>query len=172
LTKEKSAAEHLRRLRDHGQAKRFFPEEVGFNARLDAIHALFLSLKLPGLKSENMRRAEIAGAYLKAIEGNRNIVPLRPSSLRDSAWHAFVVRVKDREKMIRELAREEIGSQVYYPAVLPHLKPFRKYAKGRFPVAEELARTALALPLHPGLKAWEIAKIKAFLQGASSLRGM
>ncbi len=159
LVKQKSVAERLRRLRDHGQRKRFFPEEIGFNARMDAIQALFLSLKLPSLSSDNARRSSIAARYTGALEGSPTLSPLLPSAAGTSAWHAFVVRARKREAFVRHLQQHGIGNQVYYPAPLPHLKPYREFARGRYPVAEELARTAAALPLHPGMRDTETRRI-------------
>jgi dTDP-4-amino-4,6-dideoxygalactose transaminase len=103
---------------------------------------------------------------LTALKGKDGIIPLRPTSQGKSAWHAFVVRSPFREKMIQALNRKKIGHQIYYPAALPSIKLFRKFSKGRYPVAEELARTAVALPLHSGLEAGEIATIENFLISA------
>ena len=74
------------------------------------------------------------------------------------------MRAKKRADFLRFLEKEEIGNQVYYPATLPSLKPFRAFAKGRYPIAEELARSCVALPLHPGLKKGEVAKTATALK--------
>ncbi len=172
LVKRKSFADRLRRLRDHGQQKRFFPEEIGYNARMDAMQALFLRLKLKSLLPENKRREEIALRYLKALENKPSVIPLTPvgDHSSQSAWHAFVVRAKQRPDFLRFLEAEGIGNQVYYPATLPSLKPFRTFAKGRYPVADELARSCVALPLHPGLKEAEIGKVVKALESFKSPR--
>ena len=162
LVRRKGVADRLRRLRDHGQRARFHPEEPGFNARMDALHAAFLRLKLPGLKGANARRAAIAARYLRALEGNPSLVPLTPDARGVSAWHAFVVRVSNRAAFARRLDAAGIGHQVYYPKALPDLPVFGK-AGGRYPAARELARTALALPLHPHLDAAAEARIHAVL---------
>ena len=159
LVKQKSVAERLRRLRDHGQSRRFFPEEIGFNARMDAIQALFLRLKLPRLQSDNERRRGIAARYLGALKNNGSLTALEPSTEGTSAWHAFVVKAKRRKDFLHLLETRKIGHQVYYPATLPALKPFRNFARGKYPVAEELARTCVALPLHPELKKTEVAEV-------------
>ena len=151
LVKRKSAAERLRRLRDHGQRRRFFPEEIGFNARMDAIQALFLRLKLPRLRDDNEARASIAALYLNALRDNGSLSALTPSPEGTSAWHAFVVKAKRRGTFLRVLEQRGIGHQIYYPATLPSLKPFHKFSRGRYPAAEALARACVALPLHPAL---------------------
>ena len=167
LVKSAALAARLRRLRDHGQTTRFHPEEAGFNARMDALHALFLSLKLPRLARDNARRASIAAGFLKTLR-SASLQALEPSKEGLSAWHAFVVRVsggKTRAALLRHLDKAGIGYQVYYPRALPALKAFRtsKAGSAAFPAAEELARSVVALPLHPNLNAAQQARIHAAL---------
>jgi dTDP-3-amino-3,4,6-trideoxy-alpha-D-glucose transaminase len=162
LLRRKGDADRLRRLRDHGQRARFHPEEPGLNARMDALHAAFLRLKLPGLKRANARRAATAARYLRVLEGHPSLVPLRPDARGDSAWHAFVVRASNRRTFARHLEASGIGHQVYYPKARPDLPVFGKTG-GAFPGARELARTALALPLHAHLSAGDEARIFATL---------
>lgn len=165
LVKSAAAAARLRRLRDHGQALRFHPEEAGFNARMDALQALFLSLKLPRLGRDNARRASVAAGFLKALEGSRALRALTPPAEGVSAWHAFVVVVSGgatRAAFLRHLDAAGIGHQVYYPRALPALKAFRAFA-APCPAAEDLARRVVALPLHPGLDARQQARIRAAL---------
>jgi dTDP-4-amino-4,6-dideoxygalactose transaminase len=152
FAKTKKQAERLRRLRDHGQVRRFFPEEAGFNARMDAIQAQFLTLKLPRLREDNARRAEVAARYLDKLDGHGMPEPLLPDGRGLSAWHAFIVKSPQRAALIRKLREPGIGHQIYYPATLPDLPAYRKFSHHDCPVARELARTALALPLHPALR--------------------
>ncbi len=163
-TRRAGSRRRLQLLRDHGQAQPFRPETLGFNARMDAVQALFLSLKLPGLAAANLRRAAIARRYLRALSLRPDLIPLRPSAEGVSAWHAFVIRARRRAAFARYLDQRGIGQRVYYPATLPGLKPFRAFARGRYPAAEELARTAIALPLHAGLTQKAVGLIAAALR--------
>ena len=189
LVKSAVVAARLRRLRDHGQPRRFHPEEAGFNARMDALQALFLSLKLPRLQRYNARRAAIAAGFLKTLAArpDARLQALIPAAGSSSAWHAFVVRVsapsgrasdeKARAAFLRHLDAAGIGHQIYYPRALPLLKAFAPFAKTaakagagsttknpqRFPHAEALARTVVAIPLHPGLSVAEQTRIVAAL---------
>jgi dTDP-4-amino-4,6-dideoxygalactose transaminase len=168
LVKLKSVAERLRRLRDHGQRRRFFPEETGYNARMDAIQALFLRLKLPFLQADNERRTAIAARYIAALENHEGLAPLKPATEGRSAWHCFTVRAKRRSSFLRFLEARGIGHQVYYPAALPSLKPLKAYARGSYPAAEELARSCVALPLYPDLKASGVAAVVKALREIST----
>ena len=68
------------------------------------------------------------------------MLPLEPAGMH-SAWHLFVVRVPQREQVIKQLAERGIGTLIHYP-VPPFLQP--AYAElairaGAFPIAERLA---------------------------------
>lgn len=159
-------AARLRRLRDHGQDRRFHPLEAGFNARLDALQAVLLQRKLPGLAAGNRKRARLAERYLRglaALGGHRHApVPLLPETDGRSAWHAFVVRAPRRAALMRVLAGRGIGHQAYYPAALPDLPAFRaRKTSDAWPVARALARECLALPLHPGLRMRDVDDVVA-----------
>jgi dTDP-3-amino-3,4,6-trideoxy-alpha-D-glucose transaminase len=171
LVKTKAHADRLRRLRDHGQSQRFQPEESGFNARMDALQATFLSLKLPELAAGNARRAAVADRYIKGLGGSGESVPepLIPDARGISAWHACVVHSPERAALIRRLKARKIGHQIYYPAALPDLPAFREFvkkaagARDDFPVARELARTGFAIPLHPDLRPQAVTEVLAAL---------
>ena len=46
----------MRQLRDHGQAKRYYHEAMGYNYRLPEIQAAVLRVKLPHLAGWNASR--------------------------------------------------------------------------------------------------------------------
>jgi len=53
----------VRMLRDHGQQKKYYHDIEGYNGRLDAIQAGFLSVKLLHLDGWNKQRRERAHYY-------------------------------------------------------------------------------------------------------------
>ena len=72
-------------------------------------------------------------------------------------------RHPDREALKRALGDAGVSSAVYYGTPM-HLQPVFAglgYAEGDLPVAEETARTALALPMHPNLTREDIAEVAA-----------
>ncbi len=199
LVKTRAHAERLRRLRDHGQTARFRPVEAGFNARMDAVHALFLTHKLPHLREDNARRATVADRVLKALAPatglagsatasatmrlearldtrphtrlDMRLLPLRPDARGTSSWHALVVKTPERAAFVKRLKMHGIGHQIYYPAALPDLPVYRDLARpgntgahgGDVPVALALARTCVALPLHPAMTAAQVRALIAAL---------
>lgn len=139
-------------LRNHGLRDRDTCERWGHNARLHALQAAFLNVKLDWLSGWTERRRAIAEIYLTELAG----LPLELPSLRGSeqpVWSGFVIRCDDRDDLRDALARAGVTTLIYYPAPV-HLQPAASalgYRDGDFPVAERQARRMLSLPVHADL---------------------
>ena len=146
-------AERLRLLRDHGSPAKYVHVIVGTNARLDALQAAVLSVKLRYLHEWNARRVQHAMAYAAKLRNASVQVPEVPSR-RQHNFHLFVIRVKNRDALRRHLHARGIGTGIHYPEPL-HLTPaYRElgYAmRGSLPVSEALAPEILSLPMYPEL---------------------
>ncbi len=62
-TNDEALARKVKMIRDHGQAKKYYHDVEGYNGRLDAIQAGFLSVKLKHLADWNKTRRATAVAY-------------------------------------------------------------------------------------------------------------
>jgi dTDP-4-amino-4,6-dideoxygalactose transaminase len=140
-------------LRDHGQAKKYYHDVEGYNGRLDAMQAGFLSVKLKHLPDWNEKRRQHADLYRQLL-GNREGVqlPYEPSWSK-AVYHLFVIRVADREQLRLHLDGAGIGTGIHYPIPLHLQKAYAggHYKKGDFPITERVASEILSLPMFPGL---------------------
>lgn len=141
-------------LRDHGQAKKYYHEIDGYNGRLDALQAAFLTVKLGHLARWNDKRRQIAARYDSALSDLQPdiILPYQASYSR-SVHHLYVVRTPDREGLRSRLSAAGIGTGIHYPIPL-HLQAAyqgREYAKGQYAVTERLASEIISLPMFPEL---------------------
>ncbi len=160
-TSDPKLAERLRHLRNHGSAKRYFHEELGWNSRLDAIQAAVLRVKLKHIDSWNSQRAERAAAYDRLFTDagltRGQSPPIRlPHRAREARhiFHQYVVRAQRRDALRATLSERGIGTEIYYPLPL-HLQNafvYLGYATGDFPEAERAAAEVLALPMFPELR--------------------
>jgi dTDP-4-amino-4,6-dideoxygalactose transaminase len=150
-TEDNALADKIRHLRNYGSKERYQNEHLGLNSRLSELQAAFLRAKLPYLADWNRRRAVIAGRYFEQLGGIDELtLPFVPDWAAP-VWHLYVVRTRQRDRLKEHLAAAGIGSQVHYPTP-PHLS--KAYASGGwkpkdFPIAEQLAKEVLSLPLSP-----------------------
>jgi dTDP-4-amino-4,6-dideoxygalactose transaminase len=153
-TDDEQIAKTCRLLRDHGQSKKYFHDIEGYNGRLDAIQAGFLSVKLRHLKKWNDQRREIAERYAKLFAGMETAIklPHQPEYSR-SVFHLYVVQVADRLQLQGKLDEGGIGTGIHYPIPLHLTKAYQGlgFREGDFPVAESVSSHILSLPMFPNL---------------------
>jgi len=154
-TNDREVAAQIRMLRDHGQAKKYYHDLEGYNARLDAVQAGLLHVKLQHLAKWNEQRRERAAEYKHLLEaaGSPVQAPYEPSWSR-AVYHLYVVRTEDREGLMAFLKEHDIGTGIHYPIPLHRQKAYRhlSYQEGEFPVCETVAREILSLPMFPHLQ--------------------
>ena len=149
LTGSDELAAQMRMIRDHGSARKYEHEVIGINSRLDTLQAVVLSAKLRRLAGWNAARREAAARYDTLLSDIDDVVLPCTLSSNEHVWHLYVVRVPDRDRVIKELHAVGIGAGIHYPLPI-HLTPaFRDlgYSEGAFPNAEQAASEILSLPL-------------------------
>jgi dTDP-4-amino-4,6-dideoxygalactose transaminase len=165
-------ADRVRLLRAHGQRTRHRHEVVGTTARLDAVQAAILRVKLRRLEEWNERRRRAGAALTRALQGG----PVDPPPARapggDHVFHQFVVQSDHRDALRRHLAARGVATAVHYPAPV-HRTP--AYASAGLevtplPVAEARAARICSLPIHPQLTDREITRIAAAVHDFSAPR--
>lgn len=166
-------ARKLRMLRDHGQARKYYHDFEGCNARLDAIQAGFLRIKLRRLEEWNDQRRRLAEGYDRLFEGVEGVVtPLEPSWAQ-SVYHLYVIRVAGRDELARRLAAENVSTGLNYPLPL-HLQKacaHLGWKEGDFPASEQAARQVLSLPFYPGMPIEEQRRVAGLVQEFTASSG-
>jgi dTDP-4-amino-4,6-dideoxygalactose transaminase len=160
-TDDEVLAQKSRMLRDHGQSKKYYHELEGFNGRLDSIQAGILAAKLRFLTEWNRKRQEAARRYdemLSPVEGV--IRPYCPNWAR-AVYHLYVIRVRDREALQKQLAEANIGTNIHYPVPLHLQKAYESlgYKRGDFPITERIASEIVSLPMFPQLGAEQQSRV-------------
>ncbi|MBJ7454722.1 MAG: DegT/DnrJ/EryC1/StrS family aminotransferase [Thermoleophilia bacterium] len=169
VCRDEELAERVRRLRFHGSKDKVVFEEVGYNSRLDDLQAAIIRVFYPHLDGWNARRAEAAGWYAEEGLGDVMTLPVvAPGATH--IYHLYMARHPRRADIQAALKAADVASAVYY-GIPMHLQPVFAhlgYSEGDLPVAEECARTALALPMHPGLTRADVATV---VRAASGVLG-
>lgn len=151
VTDDKEIAEKLRLLRDHGQRRATGDILLfGFNSRLDNLQAAILNVKLKYLPGWIERRRELANIYHRGLSDLPNLKLLPPPSTSGSYFDVFtnyVVRAKERDKLVAYLRECGIEVLISWPKPMHHhtalgLEHFH------LPVTEQLSKEVLSLPLN------------------------
>jgi dTDP-4-amino-4,6-dideoxygalactose transaminase len=158
VTSDPDWAARMACLRVHGMEPKYFHKWLGWNARLDALQAAILRVKLPHLDRWIEARQEAARRYDALIEDSSlGWFLARPvvAPERRHVFNQYVVRVAQdqRDALVRHLRNEKIGCEIYYPVPLHQQECLRYlgYEPGDFPASEEACGSVLALPMYPEL---------------------
>ncbi len=155
VTNNKSLADKLFLIRNHGLKNRNNVEVFGYNSRLDTIQAVVANYKMRN-KLDNITSKRISNSIMldKLLAKNKNITLVKRHKHLKEVFHLYHINVKKRDKLKKYLIKNNIDAKVHYPIPI-HLQKaakFLKYKKGDFPVAEKLANTSLSLPVHEFIK--------------------
>jgi len=157
-TDDEGLARQLGRLRVHGMEPKYHHHEVGYNARIDALQAAILRVKLRHLDDWTGARRDVAARYRRLFDeaGLAEVVTLpveKPGHFH--VYNQFVIRVAAdaRDPLRAHLAAQRVGSEIYYPIPLHLQTCFASlgHGPGDFPVAEAAAAETVALPIYPEL---------------------
>lgn len=157
-TNDIEIARIIKKLRNYGTTSKYVNDLVGVNSRLDELQASFLNIKLKDLDEQNSKRIEIAKTYLKNIK-NRNIRLPYYSGNKSHVFHQFVIEVENRDRFLKYMKANVIGTLVHYP-IAPHKQvALLKYKDLNLPITEKIHKVVVSLPLHPCLNSEEIEEI-------------
>ncbi len=160
VTNNEEIAIKVRALGNYGSDYKYHHIYKGNNSRLDELQAAFLAAKLPILEKMNTDRRRIADRYLNEITNKKVILPSVEKDM-VPVWHIFGIRCQDREKLEKYLNEKGIGTNKHYPIPM-HLQECYKdlgFKEGDFPVAEEISKTELSLPMYYGMTDEEISYV-------------
>jgi dTDP-3-amino-3,4,6-trideoxy-alpha-D-glucose transaminase len=166
VTAEPELADRVRLLRCHGERPRYHHQIVGTTARLDALQAAVLRIKLRDLDAVTDERRRIGAALRAGLSGSSVGLPGLACDGADHVYHLFVVRSDDREALREHLSAEGVNSAVHYPVPMHRVGAYEDLGlgAGSLPVAERLADQICTLPLFPGMSEDETARVVQAVQ--------
>jgi dTDP-4-amino-4,6-dideoxygalactose transaminase len=143
----------VRRLRNHGSTVRSV-HSMGYNSRLDDIHAAVLSVKLRHITKWTDRRRAIAARYTKGLQGTSLKLPYEPPGYRH-VFHLYVVETPKRDALEKFLIEQGVDAKLHYPIAIHQQEgyPWGHLADTRpnVPNCERNAAQCLSLPMVPEL---------------------
>jgi len=153
--------EVVRRLREHGQGRKYYHETEGFTGRLDAIQAAFLRVKLPHLSSWIEGRRRAAGWYREALAGIGEVEVPQEAEWAYHVYHLYVIRAERRADLQVHLGALGIGTGLHYPLPLHLQKAYARLRllRGSFPVTERTSDRLLSLPMFAELTEGDVGRV-------------
>ncbi len=159
VTNNAAIAERVTALRNHGSLKRSV-HSMGYNSRLDDIHAATLSVKLTQLDKWSARRREIAKRYDQGLGKIGVEIPYCTPGY-SHVYHLYVIHTDKRDDLQKFLLDEGITALTHYPI---NIHKQQGYPWGypadmnlSFPLSERSADRCLSLPMFPELTDDELA---------------
>jgi dTDP-4-amino-4,6-dideoxygalactose transaminase len=148
-------------IRDHGQTKKYYHELIGWNARMDGIQGAILSVKLRHLSRWNEARRNHAQEYDRFFRELKEIVPPHEAEYAKHVYHLYVLRVKDRDRLIASLSEEGVDSGIHYPVPIHLMEAYRFLGlkEGSFPLSEQCMKEFISLPMFPELTHEQIERV-------------
>ena len=157
VTNDKELADKVRALGNYGSDYKYHHIYAGNNSRLDEVQAAFLRIKLRQLNKWNANRVETAKKYLAGIHHPDVVLPtILPEH--EHVFHVFAIRSNRRDELEKYLNEKGIGTNKHYPIPMHMQGAYAdlQIPEGSLPLAEEISKTQLSLPLSYGMTEEEI----------------
>ena len=170
ITKDESYADKLRILKafgvdkNHGERKIagiYDSIELGFNYRMSEIHAAIgvsQLRKLPKFLEQRKKNYEHLTKDLELLP-NAAVLPQPSDDRYISSYYCLGLMLNDslsvnREIIMEELRKQEIGTSIYYPQPVPRMTYYSEkygYCKDQFQNSSAISDHMIALPIGPHL---------------------
>ncbi|MDB6129966.1 MAG: putative PLP-dependent enzyme involved in cell wall biosis [Verrucomicrobiales bacterium] len=155
ITNDNALADKCKTFARHGASSTNKHDHVmeGINSRLDGLQAAVLSVKLPHIHEWNAKRAKHASAYTRLLNEVPGIITPKIRENCSHIFHAYVIRVKNRDAVQEFLNKNGVATSIHYPTPLPLLKAYAYlgHNENDFPVASAYSKDMLSLPMYPEL---------------------
>ena len=165
FTSDESLYQKMRSIANHGQEGRYIHKHIGLNARLDALQAAVLLVKLEHFEQEINKRQEVAKRYDEGLDGLDLILP-KIKRDRTSVYAQYSVRAKKRNDLTDTLKQEGIPTAIHYPTPLFAQEAFSRfgYRAEDFPISTAVSKEIFSLPMSPFLKSEDQKRVIDTLQ--------
>lgn len=160
VTNRTDIVEPITKMRNHGSNKRSH-HSVGWNSRLDEIHAAVLSVKIKYIDKWNDLRIARAKEYNELLAGCKMVLPYASPGYRH-IFHLYVVETENRDSLQEYLKERGIIALTNYPIAIHQQEGFPFGAgdpKPHLPKTEWHAARVLSLPMYPELTSEEVKAV-------------
>ena len=164
-TSNPKIAHQIMAMRQQGALVKNEHLQIGGNSKLSEIEAAFLYAKIGAVEELANKRRSVARYYLDHIRNPKLVLPEPPRHREEHVWHLFALRTLERDAFQKHLTDHGIGSISHYPKPIHLQKAYKGFFKGSYPIAEEISRTTLSLPMHSVLEVEQLKRVVDVVNG-------
>jgi len=158
----------VRMLRDWGMERKYYHDLKGFNYRMEGLQGAVLGVKMKYIEGWTESRRIAAQRYRDRLANMEGIVLPQENPEGRHVYHVFALLLKNRDEVVSRMHAAGIGVGIHYPIPVHLQKCFAELGgkAGDFPVAEQMGREELSLPLFPELTVEQIDGVATELEKA------
>jgi len=175
VTNDESIFQKIKKLREHGQSKKYYHESFGHNYRMEGIQGGVLGVKLKYIDKWTDERRRVAAKYYELLSNLEQLILPVEMPGHKHVYHLYVIKVnvgntqrnqEVRNKLQTYLQEQKISTGLHYPVPLHIQECFKHlgYKQGDFPETEKLADSGLSLPMYPELSDEQIEYVASTIK--------
>lgn len=174
ITDDDTLAQRARGLRDYGKIDPWvsYHTEVGANWRMSEFCAAVGLVHLGRLEEFRSWREEIAALYTAELRNVPGVMPVQPAG--KSSWYKYIVLLPlgvDRERLRAALQAKDVSLSGGVYDIPLHRQPIFERSGGEFPVADDICRRHICLPIYFGMTIQEVRYVVTALRSALAEEG-
>ncbi len=138
-------------------AWQYWVNELGFKYHMHDISAAIGLVQLKRLHENNQKRRRITERYNEGFAGHSWIETPPEQENVESSWHIYHIKVPERDRLVAHLKRKGVAPGVHYYPI--HMHPYYASQNAQCPIAEEIWKRILSLPVFPDMTDEEIEQV-------------
>jgi len=163
FTNEEYFFQKAKAIRNQGESSKYVHKYLGHNYRMIDLVAAIGNKQINRFDQTLRIRKEKVSYYKENLENVEYIREL-PNTVNCNFF--FLILTKNRDRLNQYLNKNGIDTRIIYPMPINEQSIFKKYSKDVFPMAKEISKKIISLPLYHALtkeqQDYVIKKINTF----------
>ena len=155
VTGRKDLVDKVKMFRDHGRYSKYSYDAVGYNARIDCIHAAVLLEKMKYYKKWINKRQLICERYNHELSAH--VITPKTRQENTHSYYVYVIQIPNRDGFMQYMAKQGIGTKIHYPKPINVFESYFPYQQ--LAVTEKVCESIISLPCYHSLTTAEQDKI-------------
>lgn len=145
FTRNKELNLKARSIRNQGESSKYIHKYLGNNYRMIDLVAAIGNSQIDRFE-ETLKQRKMKADYYR--ENLRNVEYPKELQNTRNCYFFFLILAKNRDKLNKYLNDSDVDTRITYPMPINEQPVFKKFSKKVFPVAKEISRKVISLPIH------------------------